>query len=252
MTTRWQEIADTLRDRIESGEYPPGSKIPAIPELMDDFGVARDTVRDAVHRLANEGLVTPLRGVGTVVRDTTPVHLGYTSTAPARTWDVQTGEQKTSDKIIEASWETADEDILARLKLPKGSQVVHRVRHMHRGKQIAQVVDQWIPDHVASAIANATGDDLADVDHEQSTDLYSQMAAAGHPPAWDEETIRSRMPLPDEVTVLELPVGVPVQITYRVTSNDKHEPLETATFVAASDRMSQTFTVPLHYGEGTR
>lgn len=250
MTTRWQEIANALRDRIEDGTYPAGSKIPAIPELMRDYDVARETVRQAVTRLANEGLVTPLRGVGTVVRDTTPVQLGYTASAPARTWDVQTGEEKTSDRVIEAGWETADEDILARLQLPKGSQVVHRVRHMTRGQQIAQVVDQWIPDHVATAIANTTGDDLADANHQQSTDLYSQMTAAGHPPAWDEETIRSRMPDPDEVAVLELPVGVPVQITYRVTSNDKDQPLETATFVAASDRMSQTFRVPLHYGKG--
>lgn len=249
MTTRWQEIADALRDRIEAGTYPAGSKIPAIPELMREFDVARDTVRDAVHRLANEGLVTPLRGVGTVVRDLTPVALGYSADAPARTWDVQTGEAKTSDRVVEAGWENADQDILVRLKLPKGSQVVHRVRHMHRGGQIAQVVDQWIPDHVASAIQNATGDDLSDKDHEQSTDLYSQMKAAGHPPAWDEETIRSRMPDPDEVALLELPVGVPVQITYRVTTNAQDEPLEASTFVAASDRMSQTFKVPLSYSD---
>ncbi|WP_369804899.1 GntR family transcriptional regulator [Pseudonocardia sp. Ae717_Ps2] len=36
---------------------------------MATYEVARETVRSAVSALANEGLVTPLSGVGTVVRD---------------------------------------------------------------------------------------------------------------------------------------------------------------------------------------
>lgn len=72
MAVKHEEIAHELRQAIRAGEYPPGSTIPALPELMRRYGVARNTVRDAVNILTQEGLVTPQQGVGTVVRDTTP------------------------------------------------------------------------------------------------------------------------------------------------------------------------------------
>jgi GntR family transcriptional regulator len=245
VTTKWAEIADAISDRIEAGTYPAGDKIPSIPTLMEEFDAARDTVRDAVSRLANMGLVTPLRGVGTIVRDTTPVDLSYAPDKPAQIWAAQTGEAPSADRVVSAEWETADAHICERLRVPKGSQVVHRVRHQSKGKQIAQIAEQWIPDHVVTAIQNATGDDLADASHEQSTDLFSQMRAAGNAPALVIEKILTRMPDVDEMEILQIARGVPVLITHRVTRNVNSEPLETSTFTGAGDRMSQQFEIPL-------
>jgi len=33
-TTRWAKIAADLRQGIQDGTYPPGSKLPSIPDLM--------------------------------------------------------------------------------------------------------------------------------------------------------------------------------------------------------------------------
>lgn len=244
MTTRYQEIAAFVRDRIGDGTYPPGSKIPSIPTLMDEFGVARDTVRDAVARLTQEGLVTPLRGVGTVVRDSSPVALAYAPTKAARVWAAQTGEPD-SDTVIETGWEQADPGIRERLGLPENSQVVHRVRHQRKGQQLAQIMEQWLPDHVVTSILNATGTDLADINDVPKTDLFSLIRESGGEPAEVTETVLARMPDPEESGTLELPPGVPVLITYRVTRDTQAQPVETSTFTGAADRMSQSFTVPL-------
>lgn len=245
MTTRWMEIAVKIRDRIVDGTYPAGTKIPAIPALMKEFGVARDTVRDAVSRLTNEGLVTPLRGVGTVVRDVTPVALAYQATSPAQVWAAQTGGGPDSDRVVFAERTTADRDIASTLAIDETAEVVHRIRHQSKGQQIAQIHEQWIPGTVADAIQSATGDDLSDADHEQSTDLFSQMRAAGRPPVDLTETLLTRMPDPEESATLELPPGVPVLMTYRVTRDGEKQPVETSTFTGAGDRMSQSFTVEL-------
>lgn len=245
MNTRYQEIARHLRDRIADGTYPPGSKIPAIPALMQEFDVARDTVRDAVARLTNEGLVTPQRGVGTVVRDGTTVDLAYEPKRPAQVWAAQTGEAASSDRVVESTWETPDKDIISRLQLPDGAQVVHRIRHQWKGEQIAQIHEQWIPDHIVTAIQNATGDDLTNAEAELSSDLFSLMRSAGDAPVEVTEKVRARMPDPDEAGTLEIPPGVPVLITFRVTRNAQALPLETSTFTGAADRMSQSYTVPL-------
>ncbi len=244
-TTRHQAISRHLRERIQDGTYPPGSKIPAIPALMEEFGVARDTVRDAVARLANEGLVTPLQGIGTVVRDTTNVEMVYRPDRPAQIWSAQTGEQEDSDRVVQAGWETAASDITGWLQVPDRTQVLHRIRHQRKGGQIAQIHEQWIPDHVARAIQDATGDDLADINRPLSTDLFSQMRTAGNGPATVTETTTARMPDPDEASVLELPPGVPVLVTWRVTRNGQGQPVETSVFVGAADRLSQSYTVPV-------
>lgn len=244
-TTRNEAISRQLRERIQDGTYPPGGTIPAIPALMDEFGVARETVRGAIARLANEGLVTPLPGIGTVVRDTTNVEMVYRPDTPAQVWSAQTGEQADSDRVMQAGWETAASDVTGWLDVPDRTQVLHRVRYQRKGGQVAQIHEQWIPAHIARAIQDATGDDLADIDRPLSTDLFSQLRAAGDGPATVTETTTARMPDPDEARTLALPPGVPVLVTWRVTRNAQGQPLETSVFVGAADRLSQSYTVPV-------
>ena len=245
MATKHQVIGTRLRERITDGTYPPGSKIPPIPELMAEFDVARDTVRDAVAGLANQGLATPLRGVGTVVRETTPVNVKYQPGKAAAVWADQAGESPTADQLVEAAWEEADREIHIRLRLSEGSWVIRRVRHQSKSDAVAQIVEQWLPQRVADAIKEQVHIDLADVDAEIPTDLFSMMRQAGHPPVNVSERITTRMPDPHEADVLQLPPGVPVLITHRVTKLEDETPVETATFTGAGDRMSNTFDVQL-------
>jgi DNA-binding GntR family transcriptional regulator len=62
------QLAAILRERITSGEYPPGRKIPPITELEEESGLSTMTVRRAVKVLAGEGLVHTVPGRGTFVR----------------------------------------------------------------------------------------------------------------------------------------------------------------------------------------
>lgn len=246
MTIRYQEIGRHLRDRIAEGTYPVGSTIPAIPALMSEFDVARDTVRDAVARLANEGLVTPMRGVGTVVRDSSPVALGYRADRAASVWAEQADAGPNSDQVVEAGWDAPDREITSRLDLPPNSEVVHRVRHQAKGEHVAQVMEQWLPDYMANIIEESTGVNLADASTVPHTDLFSLMRQAGDAPTTVSERISTRMPTPDESELLHLPTGIPVLVTHRITRNSSSTPLETSTFTGAGDRMSQSFTLPLN------
>lgn len=53
-----QEIADTLRERIRSGELRAGDRLPTQAELAEEFGVERGTVRQALRELQEDGLLT--------------------------------------------------------------------------------------------------------------------------------------------------------------------------------------------------
>lgn len=61
------QVLSVLRERIESGAYEPGSKIPPETELADEFGVSRATVRSALRTLEAQGRVVRRQGVGTFV-----------------------------------------------------------------------------------------------------------------------------------------------------------------------------------------
>jgi GntR family transcriptional regulator len=60
----YRQMAAILRRRIESGQYPPETRIPTESELVEAFEVARTTARRAIAVLREEGLIytVPQRG----------------------------------------------------------------------------------------------------------------------------------------------------------------------------------------------
>lgn len=63
------EIATTLASRIHSGEVQPGSRLPSEPELARALGVSRNSVREAISVLREQGLIATRQGIGTFVLD---------------------------------------------------------------------------------------------------------------------------------------------------------------------------------------
>lgn len=60
-------LAEKLAQRILTGEYAPGSILPAEMELGEAFGVSRTAVREAVKTLTAKGMVLPRPRIGTRV-----------------------------------------------------------------------------------------------------------------------------------------------------------------------------------------
>ena len=58
-------VAQRLIGDIASGRYPVGSLLPAELALCTQLGVSRHTIREAIRRLQERGLVRRQRGVGT-------------------------------------------------------------------------------------------------------------------------------------------------------------------------------------------
>jgi GntR family transcriptional regulator len=67
---RYVQLADLIRQRIARGALPHGHQLPTLEALMQEFGVALVTARQAVELLSREGLVSAHRGRGTFVTGT--------------------------------------------------------------------------------------------------------------------------------------------------------------------------------------
>lgn len=74
---RYETILRALRTGIQRGRYPVGSMLPPELELAGMFDASRHTVREAIRRLADQGLVSRRPGRGTTVLRRTPAD-GFT------------------------------------------------------------------------------------------------------------------------------------------------------------------------------
>jgi GntR family transcriptional regulator len=64
----FRQLADLLREQIDSGELAPGEPLPSELRLAQEYGISRTTVRQAIALLRAEGLITVERPRGTFVR----------------------------------------------------------------------------------------------------------------------------------------------------------------------------------------
>ncbi len=60
-------LADRLRQRIAEGDWEPGHRLPSEQDLAAEYGVSRPTVRSAVARLVDSGMLRVRHGSGTFV-----------------------------------------------------------------------------------------------------------------------------------------------------------------------------------------
>ncbi|MEV4081667.1 GntR family transcriptional regulator [Nonomuraea fuscirosea] len=63
----WPQVAAIVRERIESGEYPGGERVPSVLALVTEFGVTQVTIRKAVAALRDDHYIRTETGMGSYV-----------------------------------------------------------------------------------------------------------------------------------------------------------------------------------------
>ena len=69
-----EQAAEYIRTNIQNGTYPIGGQIPTENELTELLGISRPTLRLALERLTQEGLLMRVKGKGTFVRQPKVLH----------------------------------------------------------------------------------------------------------------------------------------------------------------------------------
>jgi DNA-binding GntR family transcriptional regulator len=62
-----QTVIDSIKDKIESGEWPPGFQLPSTSQLEAQFGCSESTVYSAMRELKAMGLIISVHGKGRFV-----------------------------------------------------------------------------------------------------------------------------------------------------------------------------------------
>lgn len=123
-----RQVEDDLHRRITADEWRPGERIPAEEQLCETYRVSRITIRQAVGRLVNRGLLVRERGRGTFVRNAA-LTAGARHVTSFTTELAQLG-LIASAKVLQVALVPADEPTALALDISEGEAVVlvHRLR----------------------------------------------------------------------------------------------------------------------------
>ena len=116
----WRQIADDLRQRIESGELgAKGRVLPSELELREHYDASRNTVRDAVKWLVTQGLVVTRPGQGTFVTEKIKPYITRLSTSStgesaAYTAEVASVEREAGSSVPRIEIQKAADSLVGR------------------------------------------------------------------------------------------------------------------------------------------
>lgn len=199
----WAQVLTHLRDRIAAGEFP--GRFPTDHELVDDYGVSRHTIREAVRRIQAEGILDRRRGRGTFVTRGFEQPLGSIYSL-FRSIEAK-GVEQTSVVLVQGA--RTDPEVAARLDLPDDTEFFHLERIRLAGTEALAIDRVWVPLDLAKP--------LLDADFTK-TALYNELRdRCGLVPESGSETIRAVVPTPPEREELGLDEGVAAFVIERRT-----------------------------------
>jgi len=71
------EVLEQLQERIFSGDYNVGDRLPPEPQLMEELGVGRSTLREAIKVLVHAGILEVQQGQGTHIISLSPIENSF-------------------------------------------------------------------------------------------------------------------------------------------------------------------------------
>ncbi|MGP4084010.1 GntR family transcriptional regulator [Streptomyces sp. KR55] len=237
----YQQVAAAIREAILYGEFAPDSLLPSEAQLMARYGVSRPTVRNAIAALRSEGLIDVRHGKGSFVRSSGQPHL----TIERRISRTAEGKfvmpnsdvwQEAEEPSTYRSRTTKDTGRLLQLDVEEALFGCDRLlidpstgtRAMHR---------TLIPFEVAEAVPL-----LGEEPCKPPAAIYWVLTQAGHKLSWTE-TVRARMPMPDERTTLQLPDATPILHVARIAHGADDRPLFLEELRFGADRAELAYRI---------
>ncbi len=189
-----------LRERIASGDLPAGQRLPSEPALAAEQGVARVTLRRALDRLAEEGLVSRRVGAGTFVTDgmLSPVIAADLADVFSQ---LKTMGQTTGVRLLAFAYGPAPEAVAQALGLGSGARTQRSVRVRLIDDQPFSYLTTHVPERIGLTYDEA---DLG------STPLLQLLERSGIVAGRASQALSATLAGPDVADALKLEIGAPL------------------------------------------
>jgi GntR family transcriptional regulator len=223
----YYQLAEQLREQIESGLLPPGSQLPAERELSEQSAISRMTVRQAVAYLVRAGVLEVKPGVGTFVA--APKHTYDALHVMGFTAEWMRRGSKTATRVLEQAIVTPPRTVANALTLQSEDRVVKVVR-LRFAEEVPLLLETiFIPK------ARCPGLEEADLQSQSLYQLLEEQYALRLDRArqWLEATVVNDY----EATLFGLPLGFPMILLEGITYAEADLPVEYFKAVYRGDRV---------------
>src|SRR5580700_7651980 len=244
----YRQIADHLRDAIARSRLAEGEQLPSEAQLMEHYGVARMTIRNALRLLLDEGLVTAEHGKGSYVRSRPPVRRLASDRFAQRhrkegkaafiTEAEHVGATPDVDRI-KVSESQPPAEVADRLGISDDATVVVRSRRYLLDDRPVEMAVSYIPADLAR------GTPISDPNPGPGG-IYARLEEQGHTLDRLTEEVTARMPTPEEARVQALRPGVPVFHLVRTAYDVDGRAVEVCDTVMAADTYQLSYELPAH------
>ncbi|WP_445395131.1 GntR family transcriptional regulator [Streptomyces sp. LE64] len=196
----YAQIAAHYTKLITSGDLQPGSLLPSIKTLAQEWKVSTATAEKALRKLRTEGLVRGIHGIGTEVLDRpSPMSSGSQRQDRGRHSGSSWGAGERSDSH-QAAVVPAPTQVAQALDIPPGSEVIRRSRVYRDRHGIVAHSTSWFPARYGQMIPElAEGKRLSG-----GTSLELIARATGRPITHRIDTASARLLTPEDARLLEL------------------------------------------------
>lgn len=167
---KYKVIEKDLFKKIQDGFYPPDTLIPREVDLMEQYKVSRPTVRQAIQRLVEKGILEKRKKRGTIVKQTriaqqfTQIIEGYNDEMSGKGLIPKT-------KVILFDQESATTEVAKALNIDTSADVFKLVRLRYVNAQPVVLITSYIP---ALAVPNIINQDFSKVS------LYATLKQMGY------------------------------------------------------------------------
>jgi GntR family transcriptional regulator len=245
----YEQIADHLRQMITSGQLHPGDKLPSLRQLQQQYDLAQMTIRQAINRLVDEGLIHIRQGRGAFVTERPPLRrLGSDRYSHRRQRQGQTPFMvdraipgPPTFEILQYGPVPAEPQIAQRLNLAPSEFVLLQALRLHVGTRAMQISTAYVPYYLVE------GTELLEPTAKAwEQDTVSNLDSVGVHVDEISEDITCRPATTAEAITLQLrPAVTPVFSVVR-TMYAQQKPVETCDIIMPTDRylLSYRFSVP--------
>jgi GntR family transcriptional regulator len=224
---RARRIADTLRQRITSGMYEDGM-LPDERDLGHALGATRNTVREALGLLRDEGLITRRRGIGTRIVTAKYGHGLERLTGLAETlvdYGTVTNTVRAARIVPHAP-----KAVTERLQLPDGSDAVYLERLRSLDGRPLSVDSTWLAPDIGRPLL------ARDLAHRDVFALIEE--ATGDRLGSAEVTVHAVTAEPDTARLLDIPTGAALFVIDRLTRLADGRPVDAESLRVRADRFA--------------
>lgn len=220
--TKRQTVRRELLAMLEDLE--PGDALPSERRLVEDLGVSRPTLRQAVDGLVAEGLLERRHGSGTYVAEP---RIAVPLTMTSFTEDMIRRGMKPGGRVLSFRTETAGARIGRRLALPP-TEEVFTIRRLRLADGATMAIETlYLPRALMPGLRR---------DVLEGRSFYDLLRGAGIVIASGTETIEPTVTTPEEAAELGVPVHTPAFLFERVTRDEDGRPLEYVRSLYRGDR----------------